>query len=136
MSYSGTCLCGDIAYRCEAAAVTTAICHCRDCQKQSGSAFSVNLLVPAAALQVSGASLRSVFTEGASGASVRRHFCGNCGTPVYTEMAALPALVALKAGTLTDTAAIQPKVQLWCASAQPWVTLDADLPSFAHAASV
>ncbi len=136
MSYSGNCLCGEIEFVCDAAAVTTAICHCRDCQKQSGSAFSVNLLVPANALHVSGDSLKSVFTEGASGASVRRHFCGNCGTPVYSEMAALPALVALKAGALADTSSVTPKVQLWCASAQPWVELDSDMPSFDQAASV
>ena len=51
---TGGCLCGAVTYACEAAPLATAICHCEDCQRQTGTAFSVLVAVPAEALRIDG----------------------------------------------------------------------------------
>ncbi|MDH4566301.1 GFA family protein [Pseudomonas sp. BN414] len=130
----GSCLCGDIKYSTHLAPLTTAVCHCSDCQKQSGSAFSVNVLVPIADFLVEGESLGCYAKAGGSGLPVKRYFCTCCGSALYSEIAAMPGVLAVKAGTLAD-ALTTPNLHLWCASAQPWVAIDRSLPCFEHAAT-
>lgn len=127
---NGSCLCGSVHYSSPMAPLTTAVCHCSDCQKQSGSAFSVNLLIPAEGFLVEGATLGSYSKTGGSGLPVRRFFCSGCGSALYSELATMPGLLAIKAGTLTGAAQVKPQLHLWCASALPWVTVDRSLPCF------
>jgi hypothetical protein len=118
---TGGCLCGSVRYESREPAVVSAVCHCSHCQKQSGSAFSVNLMVPAAAFSVTSQTLATFDDIGDSGLGVKRHFCGRCGSPIYSELEANPGVVAIKAGTLDDPSRVEPQVHLWRASAQPWV---------------
>ncbi len=131
-SINGSCLCGQVQYSSQAAPLTTAICHCADCQMQSGSAFSINLLVPAEGFQVQGTSLGKFCTTGASNQPVQRFFCNNCGSPLYSKLASMPGVLVIKAGTLTSSHDIKPELQMWCASAQPWMTLEPSLPQFSQ----
>src|SRR5678815_601679 len=81
---SGGCLCGQVRYTVPAEPLATAICHCRNCQKQSGSAFSVVTVFPRDALIVEG-TLTVYEDRGTSGQTVFRQFCGVCGSPVLTD---------------------------------------------------
>jgi hypothetical protein len=128
MSKTGGCLCGKVRYEIAVEPVVTAICHCKNCQKQSGAAFSVNLGIPAAAITLKG-ELKTFIDSAESGGEVRRSFCANCGSPLVSAIASSPELVFLKAGTLDDTSAVQPVVEVWCNSRQPWVEPSAR-PSF------
>lgn len=121
---SGGCLCGAARYDGEAEPAMVAICHCTDCQKQSGSAFSVNVGVPTAALTVSGDSLSSYDVVGASGHTVTRRFCSRCGSPLMTEAQAFAGISFVKAGTLDDSSWVKPTVRIWCDSAQAWGQID------------
>ncbi|EPQ0226323.1 GFA family protein [Pseudomonas aeruginosa] len=132
---NGSCLCGSVHYSSPQPPLMTAVCHCSDCQKQSGSAFSVNLMVLAEGFQAEGQTLASYQTRGGSGLPVRRFFCSHCGSALYTELSAMPGVLAVKAGTLADAAIVNPGMHLWCASAQPWVAIDRSLPCFDHAAT-
>ncbi len=123
----GGCLCGRVRYTASTRRASALVCHCRDCQKQSGSAFSVMFALPAGDLQLMG-ELATWVGESASGRPVHRRFCPRCGSPVLTESPARPGLAIVKAGTLDDPTWLAPRVQLWCRSAQPWVTLPADVP--------
>jgi hypothetical protein len=120
----GGCLCGSVRYETSQAPLMNAVCHCVHCQKQSGSAFSTNVVVPAAGFQIAGATLAAFDDTGASGLAVKRHFCSRCGSPLYTELEASPGVVAVKAGTLDDTSWLRPQVHMWRASAQEWVSID------------
>jgi hypothetical protein len=121
----GSCLCGSVTYSCSAEPVMTALCHCTECQKQTGSSFSIVAAVPAFAFSVQGESLATFTTVGDDhGQEVQRKFCGNCGSPIVSVIAAAPDLVYVKAGTLDDTASVEPKMEVWCRSAQPWVGVD------------
>lgn len=118
---TGGCLCGAIRYTVGAPPALTAMCHCTHCQRQSGSAFSTNLGVPSAALQITQGQTKVYQDTGSSGQPVYRHFCGDCGSPIYSDVVAMPGLAWLKAGTLDDTSSVQPGAEVWCRSAQPWV---------------
>lgn len=121
-SLDGGCLCGAVRYRAEAAPVIQAVCHCRNCQRQAGSGWSMIVGVPAATLQVSG-EVRTYQDSGESGGAVRRQFCPTCGSPLFSHVAASPDLVFIKAGTLDDTSGFTPQVQVWTDSRQHWIDM-------------
>ncbi|KAK46567.1 aldehyde-activating protein [Caballeronia jiangsuensis] len=116
----GGCLCGSVRYQTAQAPLMSAVCHCIHCQKQSGSAFSTNVVVPSAGFEIAASTLATFNDVGESGAGVKRHFCRNCGSPVYTELDANPDVVAIKAGTLDDPSWVQPQVHMWRCSAKSW----------------
>jgi hypothetical protein len=122
---SGSCLCGKIAYVSDADPIATAACHCTDCQKQTGTSFSVIVAVPRESLRLEGESLGSFTTIGTdSGKEVLRQFCRDCGSPVVSLSEAMPELALIKAGTLEDTSWLKPQMHVWCDSAQPWIPLE------------
>ena len=121
MQIKGGCLCGDIRYESTAAPVLSAVCHCTACQKQSGSAFSTNLVVPATAFRLTGGVPTRFDDQGGSGLGMKRHFCARCGSPVFTELEAQPGVVVIKAGTLDNPSAVSPQIHIWRRSAQAWV---------------
>ena len=122
----GSCLCGKVTYGCgDAEPLAMAVCHCTECQKQTGSSFSMIVAVPREVLEVEGDSLSSVTTVGTdSNQPVDRQFCGACGSPIVSLAEAAPQLAFIKAGTLNDKSWFEPQMQVWCDSAQPWVPLD------------
>ena len=121
----GSCLCGKVTYSCDAEPVATAACHCTECQKQTGTSFSVIVVVPRNALRIEGDSLSSFTTVGTdSEAEVSRQFCRECGSPIASLADAAPELAYIKAGTLEDRSWLDPQLHVWCDSAQPWVPLD------------
>ena len=129
MAIEGGCLCGAVRYRIAGDPVRTAVCHCKNCQKQSGSAYSIVFSAKARDVEVAG-ELTTYEDSGDSGGAVLRKFCGKCGSPILSEIVALPQLRFIKAGTLDDTSWLKPQSHLWCNSAMAWVELDPDLPHF------
>ncbi len=118
----GHCMCGSVTYSCDAEPVATAVCHCGECQRQTGTAFSIVVGLPADALEVKGDTLAMFKTAAdASGGETERNFCSACGSPIFSLSPAFPEVVWLKAGTLDDTSWLEPQVEVWGRSAQPWV---------------
>jgi hypothetical protein len=128
MTQTGRCLCGQISYELSGDVIATAVCHCDHCQRQSGGAFSVNLIAMENQLDVSG-ELTTFEDRGENDDAVYvyRRFCGSCGSPIYSAMIEPAGLIAVKAGTLDDKSAVAPNVEAWCEHKQPWV----DLPGIA-----
>ena len=116
---SGGCLCGAIRYSAETDPAFTAVCHCKNCQKQTGTASSVIVGLPAGSLSISGP-IKTFRDTGDSGKAVYRRFCPACGSPIVTDVEVMPALTFLKAGTLDDTGWLKPAMEIYCDSAQPW----------------
>ena len=124
MTTTGRCLCGEVTYELAGDPIATAVCHCDHCQRQSGGAFSVNVVVMESQLTVSGELQTYVETgENDDGEYVRRRFCGSCGSPIVSELVHSGGVVAVKAGTLDDRRAVRPTVEVWCVDRQPWVEL-------------
>jgi hypothetical protein len=70
---------------------------------------------------------------GDSGQAVLRNFCGGCGSPITTDATVMPELTFIKAGTLDDTSWLDPKMHIYCDSAQVWSSIPADSQRFARA---
>ena len=126
---SGGCLCGKVRYAANAEPVFTGVCHCKNCQKQAGTAFSIVVAVPKPALTING-TLKTYADRGDSGKGVSRRFCPDCGSPILSEVEVMPDLAIIKAGTLDDTSWLQPAMEIFCDSAQPWVKLAGDHARF------
>lgn len=123
---SGGCLCGQIRYSVPAQPAAVVVCHCPDCQKQAGSAFSLIAVVPQSTLSIEG-DCAHFETKGASGNQVVRYFCGSCGSPIYsdTQSGRDAGVVFIKAGTLDDVSDLTPSAHYWVSTKQPWVELPA-----------
>ncbi|MBL8652420.1 MAG: GFA family protein [Sphingopyxis sp.] len=119
----GGCNCGAIRYRAQGAPVVVAQCHCSNCRKQSGSAFSVNLLFKKDVVSHDGDLTVYEDTDTLSGNPVLRKFCGRCGSPIFSETTDGRGMLVVKAGTLDDPAPFAPTVSIWTATALPWVIL-------------
>ncbi|HWE74604.1 MAG TPA: GFA family protein [Stellaceae bacterium] len=120
---TGSCLCGKIRYHAAAEPKFVSLCHCRDCQKFTGSAFATVVALPKAALTVTGA-VKGFTKRGDTGKPIERFFCPDCGASIMDEAAALPGFVMIEAGTLDDPSWLKPTAEVYCASAQPWVHFD------------
>ncbi len=126
MGKTGKCLCGAISYETSADPVMTAACHCKNCQRQAGSALSIIVGYPKGSVQISGEP-KTYHDKGESGLAVDRKFCDNCGSPLFTDAASAPDLIFIKAGTFDDVSWLEPGVHFWTKSAQPWVEFG-DIP--------
>jgi hypothetical protein len=119
----GHCLCGSVSYSCEAEPLFAAICHCKNCQRQTGTSFSLVVGVPDEALKIEGDTLGTIGTRGDEhpDRDSHRSFCTACGSPIVTRTESLAGVAILKAGTLNDTSWIEPQIEVWGESAQEWV---------------
>lgn len=124
----GGCLCGSVRYTSDAEPLMTAICNCKNCQRQTGTAFSVIVAVPKGALKMQGTEPAAFNDTGESGQGVRRRFCSKCGSPIFSEVEVTPTMDWVKAGTLDDTSWLEPQVNIWCDSAQSWVQMSEAIP--------
>jgi hypothetical protein len=104
-------------------------CHCRDCQRASGSAYAAILVVPAENLRLSG-ELRYHAVTSERDTRTERGFCPTCGSPVAGKLGARPDLMLLQAASLDDPSLFSPQMNIWTRSASPWDHLDPKLPSF------
>lgn len=119
---TGGCLCGAVRYTVTAEPAMAINCHCKNCQRQSGSAFSTIVGVPEGAVSIEGA-YQTYEDHGESGEVVLRDFCGKCGSPLFSRVAAAPGLIFVKVGTLDDTDDFSPAMHLWTKSKQSWIDL-------------
>jgi len=102
MQMTGGRLCGNVRYTANADPAIVSVCHCKNCQKQTGTAFSVVVGVPKSAVSIQG-TLKTFHDRGNCGQPVDRNFCADCGSPIVSDVAVVPELRFIKAGTLDDT---------------------------------
>ena len=122
---TGRCLCGAVHYRITADPLFTRICWCRDCQRIAANG-TVNVMVPANALEVTGATSPHT-TQADSGNQITRRFCPICGSHLFADSSGRPQFTVVRAGTLDDPSSVTPATNIWAASAPAWACLDPDL---------
>jgi len=126
MARTGRCQCGDINYALDGEPLMTYACHCKDCQKRTGSAFSMGTIFPLTALTVSGELSSWERTSDAQETNTRMS-CAGCGNIIYGVGSATPTIIKLQTGTLDDTRDISPQAHIWTRSAQHWIKLPSDI---------
>jgi len=100
--------------------IRLAACHCKECQRQSGSAFGMSMLVKKDNLTVTG--LTKQFRRMAdSGKEVTGVFCPECGVRIHHVLKSAQDVLALKPGTPDDARWLRPELFIWMKSAQSWV---------------
>jgi hypothetical protein len=117
------------AHSAEAEPAFVGVCHCKNCQKVSGSAFASVVGLPKPALSMTG-SLKTYDDRGDSGKAMWRRFCPECGSSVLDEAEAMPGVVMILIGTLDDASWVKPAMEIYCDSAQPWVSLGGERHRF------
>jgi hypothetical protein len=127
-SMVGGCACGAIRYSSAAEPLFSLNCHCRDCQRESGSAFVAILGVPKNAFVLTQGTPRHFTVTADSGHPTARVFCGECGSPLYGLPSSTPELVTIRACSLDDPSWFRPTQDIYTASAQPWDYMDPALP--------
>jgi hypothetical protein len=119
-------VCGELRYTLKLPPLFTHACHCLNCQRQTGTAFSITTIVMTEDLVVTRGELR------ASPVSTRttRHDCAGCGTTIYLSSMAYPRSVILRPGTLDDARVAAPQAHIWVCRKQAWLTLPDHVPQF------
>ena len=127
----GGCLCGAVRYVLKGDLQAVAICHCTHCQRQSGSILSFNVVVSEADYDQRGETMVYV-DKGDSGQPLYRHFCGRCGSPIFTKTALAPGKVVVRAGTLDSMEGLQPTSEIYTDHAVKWLAPVAGTARFAQ----
>ncbi|EON99905.1 putative duf636 domain protein [Phaeoacremonium minimum UCRPA7] len=122
MVLSGHCLCGAVTYKIDVdAPLVTGYDHCDDCQRQSGSTYSLVCVVPKDKVNFSGP-IKSYAKAGSSGKDVHRLFCSECGSPIAHDPDAAPEIIAIKGGTLDSDIkkTLKPDTEIWTVGKLPF----------------
>jgi len=128
--YHGGCLCGLIRYRVTDEPLTLYACHCTDCQRRTGSAFALSMVVPKGALELLRGEPRRYAVTSSDGRQKNGRFCGECSTRLWGEPLKFPQVAVLQPGTLDDTSWLWPIGHIWTRSAQPLISIPKDTLNF------
>jgi hypothetical protein len=123
----GGCACGAVRYRLTSEPLFIHCCHCTQCQRQTGSAFVVNLLIERDRVDVTGEPV-AVDVERDSGGTQTVYRCPKCQVAVFSEYTS-PRVWFVRGGTLDDARSIKPDVHIFTRSKVDWVTLPVDTPA-------
>lgn len=122
--YAGGCACGQVRFVAEAAPLGAGYCHCTKCRRATGAPVFLGVAFPRAAFRLT----RGATKTYASSARGVRHFCGECGSPLFFELRDKPAQWEVLVGALDDAADIRPSVHVCVSSALPFFEVRDDLP--------
>ncbi|TAK81580.1 MAG: GFA family protein [Betaproteobacteria bacterium] len=121
MRIDGACHCGNITYQAEIDPEQVGICHCTDCQKLTGSAFTVYVPAPVEGFRLRTGQPKIYVKTAESGSRRAQAFCPECGSRIYAAAVTDPRIFNIRVGTVRQRDALPPKTQLWCRSALGWV---------------
>lgn len=126
---TGGCRCGGVRFELALDALPPVYaCHCHLCQRASGSAFSVQALVPEGALTVTGAIVEHELTT--ADRVSRQRFCATCHTRLYNTNTRAPGIAVVRAGTLDRSEELECVAHIFTATKQRWVTIPYDVPQW------
>jgi hypothetical protein len=129
-SFSGGCACGAIRYACTSEPLFMGNCHCRDCQRATGSAYFAAVSVSEPTFRLTTGTPAVYEKQADSGNTMRRMFCSQCGSPVFLTNSARPNIVVLYAASVDDPSWVRPSRDIYTESAQPWDYMNPALAKF------
>jgi hypothetical protein len=126
----GGCACGAVRYRLESAPMFVHCCHCRDCQRQTGSAFVLNALIETDRIALLAGDPEPVPVPTDSGRPHDIWRCKGCRTALWSNYGGRAKLRFVRVGTLDDPTALTPDVHIYTRSKLPWIRLPERVPAF------
>src|SRR5689334_20567015 len=118
----GGCACAEVRYRLMSEPMFVHCCHCRNCQRQTGSAFVINLLIEADRVELLTGDPRAVEAPRDDGSPQRIFRCPTCEVGIYSEYGP-PEVLFVRAGTLDDPSSVEPDIHIYTRSKVEWVEL-------------
>ncbi len=125
----GGCLCGDIRYEANSEILMAYRCHCKDCQRLSGTGHLSIFVIPKALCNISG-TLKYFNKVSDSGSAIKVGFCPNCGSNILANPDGAPDITALGAGSLDNAELFQPTIEIFTKSAPTWDHIDSKATQF------
>jgi hypothetical protein len=125
----GGCACGAVRYRLASDPLFVHCCHCLNCQRQTGSAFVVNLLIEADRVELLAGDPRPVDVPRDDGSSQRIFRCPACKVAIFSEYGR-PEVRFVRGGTLDEPSSVSPDVHIYTRSKLGWVTVPESVPAF------
>ena len=119
----GGCTCGAVRYRLTSDPMFVHCCHCRDCQRQTGSAFVVNAIIETARIKLVKGTPKPITLPTDSGRPHDVYRCAKCETALWSDYGRRLVMSFVRVGTLDDPAALPPDVHIFTRSKLPWVGL-------------
>lgn len=116
---TGGCACGAVRYESRGEPLVQLICHCRDCQRASGTGGVPIMAVPKSGFSVTGET-KGFAKEGGSGRPAVRHFCPQCGSLLFGMPEIAPHMVTICVGSLDDARAFAPSFAQFARSKPAW----------------
>lgn len=124
----GGCSCGSVRYRLTSDPMFVHCCHCLNCQRQTGSAFVINLLIEPERVELLSGELEAVDVPRDDGSVQRIFRCPDCQVAIYSEYGR-PQVRFVRAGTLDDPSTVAPDVHIFTRSKLDWVRLPDSVPA-------
>jgi hypothetical protein len=125
----GGCSCGAVRYRLASDPMFVNCCHCLNCQRQTGSAFVINLLIEADRVELLAGEPQAVDAPRDDGSAQRVYRCPTCQVAVYSEYGR-PEVLFVRGGTLDDPSSVTPDAHIFTRSKLDWVRLPQSVPAF------
>ena len=129
---TGRCSCGAIRYRLRGAPLFVHCCHCKDCQRQTGSAFVLNALIEADRVEVLSGAPEPITMPTESGRPHDIYRCPACKIAVWSTYGGRPQIRFVRVGTLDEPDRLPPDIHIFTGSKQPWVVLPQGTPAVAE----
>jgi hypothetical protein len=131
MEYAGGCLCGVTRYTVTGDPARVLYCHCNDCKKQTSAPYSVIASYSKEQVTLESSEfLKTHQSVGDSGGEVKRSFCGQCGSPIFSQIEALPDFVVIKAGSFDDASWLKPTMEIYTKDKLDCAQIDPSIDSF------
>ncbi len=129
----GRCTCGTVRYRLTSRPLFTHCCHCRWCQRETGTAFALNAMIEAERVELLAGQPEPVPLPSQSGKGQTMFRCPSCRVTLWSHYAGAGDKVSfVRVGTLEDPDAVAPDIHIFTASKQPWVMLGEGIPAMAE----
>ena len=126
----GGCACASVRYRLKSAPMFVNCCHCRDCQRQTGSAFVLNAMIETDRIEILSGKPRATTMSTDSGRPHDIYRCPRCETAVWSDYGRRSAVRFVRVGTLDDPSKLPPDVHIFVRSKLPWIALPKSAPAF------
>lgn len=124
----GSCLCHEVKYEYSEKITEVAICHCYQCKRAQGTPFVTNAPIITKSFSFTHGS--ELVKEYFSSPNKKRVFCGNCGSPLFSQRTDLPEVIRLRLGTVTEGHIPEPAYEIYCDSKSAWYGADESRPNY------
>jgi hypothetical protein len=129
MATEGGCDCRAVRYALQSAPLFVHCCHCRWCQRETGTAFALNALIEADRVTLTAGEPQIIDTPSHSGKGQRIARCPQCHIALWSTYGGANVFSFVRVGTLDEPSRFAPDIHIYTASKQPWVILPADVPA-------